>query len=242
MRHLIITLLVILILLLLSLGGYAGYRFATEGTETPFSDTVLFVMALVGLLVALASLGIWWALRRMLQEDIERQISRREEATRNEALSRMAAKVADAFWAFYEDKQNIVFRDQAMRLTSDARNILEGRERVDKEELKCRIYNNLAFAYAVRGETKDTAIAHFLSNHAKERAKDFPDHEVSWLETYAYVLFKLPKKPDDKKNAVEIVEQLLQRPDIEDERKEKIRRRYNLNDIKAGQASNLDSK
>lgn len=242
MKRLIVALLTILILLLLGLGGYAGYYFVTEGAKTPFTDTVMFVMALVGLLVALASLGIWAALRRILHEDIKKEISQAEEATRNESLSRMAAKVADSFWAFYGEKQDKVFRDQAIKMISDAHDILEGRERLKREQLKCRIYNNLAFAYAERGETKDTAMAHFLTSYVMERIKDFPDHEVNWLETYAYVLYHLPKKHEDKEKALDIIKELLERQDISGKMKGKFRQRYSIPDTKADQASNPDNK
>jgi len=215
-------------MLLLGLGGYAAYRFITEDTPTAFTDIVLFVMALVGLLIALASLGIWMGLRRFLHEDISAQISRVEEATRNEAISRMAAKVGTAFWHFYENTQNVVFRDEALKIVSGARDILEGREGVEREDLKCRIYNNLAFAYAERGKTQDTAIAHFLADHVREKIRDYPNFEVTWLETYAYVLYRLPKKRDDKEKALIIINELLQRPDISEEEKNVYRKRYSI--------------
>lgn len=242
MRNLLIALLTILILLLLGFGAFAGYRFVTMGTSTEFTDIVLFVMALVGLLIALASIGIWTALRRILHEDIAREISQVEEATRNEALSRIAARVADSFWAFYEKKRDKIFREQAITMIGDARTTLEGRVRMEKEELKCRIYNNLAFALAERGETKDTALSHFMANYIKERINDFPEEEIIWLDTYAYVLYMLPKKHDDKKKALDIVNELLERPDIKDKAKREYRRRYSLPDVKAGPASNPDNK
>lgn len=243
MKGLTIAILIILILMLLSFGGYAGYHFATGGISTVFADVAIFVVALVGVLIALASLGIWMALRRILHEDIAREISRVEEATRHKALSRMAVKVATAFWTFYEDTQKIVFREQAIKIISDAHKILEGREEVESEEaLKCRIYNNSAFAYAERGNKEDTAIAHYLTNYTRERGKDFPEHEVDYLETYAYVLYRLPKKNDDKQKALGIINELLERPDIKEEAKHKYRQRYSLPDIKADHQPNLDNK
>ena len=151
MKGLIVAILIILIVMLLAFGAYAGYHFATGGISTPFADTAIFVVTLVGILVALASLGMWAALRRILHEDIAAEISRFEEKTRCEALSRMAKELASSFWALYKDTHNIAFRDQAIKIISDAREIIEGRGKVDVEELKCYIYNNLAFAYAEKG-------------------------------------------------------------------------------------------
>lgn len=230
MRRLIIATLIILILLLLSFGSYAGWHFATGGISTPFADTAIFVVTLVGILVALASLGIWAALRRILHEDIAREISRVEEATRNESLSRMATKLATAFWAFYKETQNNVYRDQALKIISGAREILEGRETVEREELKCRIYNNLAFAYAERCEPDDTTTAHFLANYVFERRNDHPENEVNWLETYAYVLYRLPKKQEDRDKALSIIKDLLERPDVKDETKRIYRQRYSISE------------
>lgn len=228
MKYFVVILLIIVVLLLLTIGGYAGYRFVTVDASTTFTDIVVFVMALVALLIALASLGIWTALRRILHEDIAREISRVEEATRNEALSRMAKELAGSFWQIYEATDNVVFRDQALKLIGDAREILEGRRSVDVEELKCYIYNNLAFAYAVRGEVKDTGTAHFLINYVMERCKDYPKEEIEWLETYAYVLYRLPKKSDEKEKAKGIIMELLERPDISTEKKQEYRERWSI--------------
>lgn len=221
MKRLIGALIAVLILLL-----YVGYFFVADDQNSPFADTVLFVMALVGLLVTLASIGIWTVLKRILREDIEREITRVEKDTRNEALSRMAVKVATAFWVFYEKTKDKMFRDRAISIVEDARKILEGREEVKGEETKCLIYNNLAFAYAERGEAKDTTIAHFLADYVKEKIKDFPEYEVMWLETYTYVLYRLPKKRDDKKKALDIVNELLERADISDDIREEYKQRY----------------
>lgn len=223
MKRLIGALIVALILLL-----YIGYFFVSDEPNLPFADTVMFVMALVGLLVALASIGIWVALKRILQEDIEKKISQAEEATRNEALARMAAKVSDSFWAFYEEKQNVVFREQAIAMATDARNIIEGRERVDTELLKCRIYNNLAYAFTERKTTEDTALAHYLIDKVMENINNYPDNEVAWLDTYASVHYILPKQKEDKAEAQEIARKLLERPDISDKLNEYIRERYDL--------------
>lgn len=228
MRNFISILIIILILLLIGLGGYSAYRFVAEDAVATFTDTILFVMALVGLLVALASIGIWAALRRILHEDIAREISRVEKATRNEALSRMAKEIAGSFWNIYEVTHNVVFRDQALKLINDAREILEGRRSVDVEELKCYIYNNLAFACAERGEAKDTGLAHSLINYVMERCKDFPKEEIEWHETYAYVLYRLPKKSDDKEKAQGIIKELIQRPDLDIETKHIYRQRYSI--------------
>ena len=225
------ALLIILSSLLIGFGGFGAFAFIKKGTTIAFNDIVMFVIALVGLLMALASIGIWTALRRILHEDIALEISRVEKATRNEALSRMAKEIAGSFWNIYEVTNNVVFRDQALKLISDAREILEGRQSVDVEELKCYIYNNLAFAYAVRGESEDTGMAHFLINYVMERCKDFPKDEIAWLETYAYVLYRLPKKNDDKDKAQDVIRELLQRPDMTDETKRIYRQRYSISDI-----------
>jgi len=234
------ALLIILSLLLIGFGGFGAFAFITKGTTIAFNDIVMFVIALVGLLIALASIGIWAALRRVLHEDIALEISRVEKATRNEALSRMAAKLASSFWAFYGESKNKVFRDQAIKIIHDAREILEGRGEIESEELKCWIYNNLAFAYAERGKAEDTKIAHFLINYVMERYKDFPEDEINSLETYAYVLYRLPKKHDDKKKALDIINELLQRPDMSGGLKRKYRQRYSITDTKEGGQPNLD--
>lgn len=75
MRNFIIVVIAILILLLIGLGLYATYRFVAEDAVATFTDTILFVMALVGLLIVLASVGMWTALRRILHEDIARKIT-----------------------------------------------------------------------------------------------------------------------------------------------------------------------
>lgn len=196
--------------------------------STPFVDTAIFIVALVGVLVALAAIGMWAALGRILHEDIARDISQAEEATRTEALSRMAATVADSFWVFYKDTGNIIFRDEAMKILRAARETLEGRGKMAEKELKCRIYNNLAFVYAENGKTEDTTIAHFLVDYVRANCKDFPKYEVDWLETYAYVLYRLPKKRADNEEALAIINELLERPDTSEEDKRKYKERYSI--------------
>ncbi len=217
---------VIIVGLILSL--YFGYFFVTDDQNSSFADTVVFVMGLVGLLVTLASIGIWAALKRILQEDITQKISQAEEASRTEALSRMATKVADAFWKSYEATRNKIFLEQAISAVYDAREILEGRESVKKEELRYNIYNNLAFAYAERGNSADTTIAHSLANHLMDNIGDYPNKEINWTETFAYVLYRLPKKEDDKKKALDIINELLKHPGIADATKLEYRKRYSI--------------
>jgi len=230
MRRLTIAALIILISLLVTFGILGGHYFATGGISTPFADTAIFIVTLVGVLVVLASIGIWATLRRLLHEDIAAEISRIEEATRCEALSRMAKELADSFWVFYQDTHNIAFRDQAIKIISDAREIIEGRGKVDVEELKGYIYNNLAFAYAEKGEAENTAMAHSLINYVMEMCKNFPKEEANWLETYAYVLYRLPKKSGDTEKALGIINDLLQRQDVSDKAKHIYRQRYSISD------------
>jgi ABC-type multidrug transport system fused ATPase/permease subunit len=227
MKKAAISALIICVLVLFALGVSSSICFI-KGTSTMFADTVAFVMMLVGLLVALASLGIWTALRRVLAEDIKKVISEAEEAARNQALSRMFSQVGQAFWAFYIDKGNEVFLNESIRADRQAYNVIEGKQRIyGEDELKCLVYNNLAFAYAERGDPKDTVMAHRLANYVKERATDFPDYETMWLDTYAYVLYKLPKnKLEDRRLARKIVNNLLVRPDLLVSEKEEIRQRY----------------
>jgi hypothetical protein len=97
------------------------------------------------------------------------------------------------------------------------------------EEERCRIYNNLAYGYAVRGDKKDTACAHYLGEYVKHKTKAFPQREADWMDTLAYVLYRLPKDPDkDKQKALQIANELLKRPDITDSVKEDIRARYGI--------------
>ncbi len=226
MKRLVGGLIIVLIILL-----YVGYFFVAKDSNYPFADTVLFVIALVGVLVVLASVGIWTALHRILQDDIEKKISQAEQATRAEALSRMAAKVSYAFGEFYEKTKDSVYQDQAIKIYSDALDVLEGRGEIGRDDLKCRIYNNLAFSYAERGQPEDTIAAHFLVNETMRRIKDFPTKETNWLETYAYVLYKLPKKPADKAEALSIINELLQRSDVNNKTKNKLRKRYSISDV-----------
>jgi hypothetical protein len=242
MRKLIIALFIVLIILLLGLGGYSFYRFVVEPVSAPFSDIVVFVMTLVGLLAALAAVGIWTGLRRILEEDVHKEVSATEEAARDEALSRTGRRIADSFWEFYKEKRNKSFLNEAIKMTEDALRYHEmtklalaaigkqaTRGEKEQEDRKCHMYNNLAFGYAERGEMKDTAKAHFFGNYVKERVKDFPESEITYLETYAYVLFKLPKTSQDKVEALKIINELLTRPDVEEEDKVKWRQRYGLN-------------
>lgn len=224
MKRFIGVLIILLILLL-----YIGYFFVTDDPNSSFADTALFVMALVGLLVTLTSIGIWTALKRILQDDIEKKISQAEEVTRNEALSRMAAKVANSFWECYEATQINIFLDQAISSIYDARKILEESAISEENEgLRCDLYNNLACAYAERGNSDDTTTAHFLANYIMEKAGGYPDDEVDWIETYAYVLYRLPKKQADKGKALGIINGLLERPDIKDATKLEYRKRYSI--------------
>jgi hypothetical protein len=230
MNKLIMAILIIFIIIFIAFGVFGSICFA-NGTNIQFIDTVTFVMLLVGLLVTLATLGIWTALRRILTEDIKRVISESEEATRNQALSLMFSQVGQAFWAFYIDKGNEVFLDESIRSEIQAYKVIEGiQQKYGAEELKCLVYNNLAFSYAKRGDIKDTVMANHLANYVKEKAADFPEYEIMWLDTYAYVLYKLPKnKEKDRRLAGDIIKSLLARPDVSESNKEEIRQRYKKN-------------
>jgi len=229
MKAAVIFVLVVFAIMLIVFGVFGSICFM-HGTNTTFTDTVAFVMMLVGLLVALASIGIWTALRNILGMQIHHEISKAEEEMRRKSLTRMAAKVADAYWYFYASSKNKMFLEKAIEIVNDARSMAEGKlsER-DWEEEKCRIYNNLAYGYAVRGDKKDTAVAHYLIEYVKERAEAVPEKEAEWLDTYAYVLYRLPKDPkQDKYRALEIANSLIQRPDISDVLKKGIKSRYKI--------------
>ena len=241
MRFWIGAFLTIVILSLLGLGGYAGYRFVTEGTRTAFTDTVLFVMALVGLLIALASVGIFYGVRRLLEEDIHKRINISEKCARDKAQYEVYHQVATAFLRFYEEKGNPVFLNQTIAMAERARQaILEAyetlqgepsdykKERARYEKEICHIFNNLAFALAMRGESKDTTMAHYLAEHVKEQIKHYPESEITYLETLAYVLWKLPKTPQDKKRGLELIKNILRRPDVLPKDKKAYRKRYEI--------------
>lgn len=244
MRKILIGLLVLLIASLLALGGYAFHDFVTGDVSTPFTDVVVFVMALIGVLVALASLGLWVGLRRVLEEDLGNRILAAEETTRKEALCRMAARTADSFWSFYEEGHNKSFLNQAINMAEEALRYhqaidlestgIRGQAKKEKEkemeECKCRIYNNLAWGYAERGKAEDTAKAHFFANYIRNRAKYFPEAEVDYLETHAYVLHRLPKTDQDKQNALRLIGELMARPDVKDEQRSAWQQRYGLRD------------
>lgn len=242
MRGLIVTLLIILILLLLGLGGYAGYRFVTEGARTAFTDTVLFVMALVGILMALASTGIFWGVRRLLEEDIHKRIGISEKCARDRARYEVYHHTATAFLEFYAEKGNPVFLNQTIGMAERARvAILEAYETLKEEEPSnfkkekaryekeiCHIFNNLAFALALRGESEDMKMAHSLAEHVEEQIKHYPEDEIIFQETVAYVLWKLPKTPEDKKRGLELIKNILRRPDVSPEDKKEYRKRYGI--------------
>lgn len=243
MRRLIVASLIVLISLLLSLGGYAGYRFITKGVSTTFTDTVLFVMALVGLLIALASVGIFYSVRRLLQEDIHRKIRISEKCARDRAQYLVYHHTASAFFRFYEEKRNPIFLNETIAMALRAREvILEAYEVLQEEPLVykkekehyekeiCHIFNNLAFALATRADSKDTAMAHYLAEYVKERIKHYPESEIAYLETVAYVLWKLPKTPKDKKDALELIKGIIKRPDISPIQKNMYRKRYKLSE------------
>lgn len=243
MRRLVFASLIILILLLLSLGACAAYRYATEGAETPFSDTVLFVMALVGLLITLASIGIFYGVRRLLEEDIRKRIGISEKYARDRAQYEVYHQIATAFFGFYKEKGNPIFLNRTIAMAERARQaILEAYETLRgepsnyKKEMEhyekeiCHISNNLAFALATRGESKDTATAHYLAGYVKERIKHYPESEIIYLETLAYVLWKLPKAPQDKKKAIELIKNILGRPDVSPVDKKAYRKRYKLSE------------
>ncbi len=242
MRRLIIATLVILILLLLGLGGYAGKRFLTEGAETPFSDTVLFVMVLVGLLIALASVGIFYSVRRLLEEDIRKRIGISEKCARDKAQHDIYHQIATAFLRCYEEKGTLVFLNQTIVMAEKARAaILRAYQTLKEEEPSdykkeeahyekeiCKIFNNLAFALAMRGESKDTAMAHYLTEYVNERIKHYPEDEIIYQETLAYVLWKLPKTPQDTKRGLSLIKTILSRPDVSAVTKKKYQKRYKL--------------
>lgn len=241
MKGLIITLLIILILLLVGLGGYAGYRFVTEGASNAFADTVLFVMALVGILMALASTGIFWGVRRLLEADIRRRIGISEKCARDRAGYGIYHQVATAFFKFYEEKRNQVFLNQTIAMAEKARQAIEEayetlqgepsdykKEKARYEQDICHIFNNLAFALAMRGESKDTTMANYLAEYVAERIKHYPEDEILYQETLAYVLWKLPKTPEDKKRGLELIKNILRRPDVSPEDKIEYGKRYGL--------------
>lgn len=244
MRNFVIVVIAILIILFIGLGLYATYRFVAEDAIATFTDTILFVMALVGLLIALASVGIFYAVRRLLEEDIHKRIGISEKCARDRAQYEVYHQIATAFLRFYEEKGNPVFLNQTVAMAEKARQaILEAYETLTEEEPAnykkekaryekeiCKIYNNLAFALAVRGESKDTAMAHYLAEYVQERIKYYPESEIIYLETLAYVLWKLPKTPQDKKRGLELIKNIIRRPDISDLKRKEYRKRYKISE------------
>jgi len=242
MKGSIITLLIVLILLLLGLGGYAGYRFATEGASNAFTDTVLFVIALVGILMALASTGIFWGVRRLLEEDIHKRIGISEKCARDRARYEVYHHTATAFLRFYEEKGNPVFLNQTIAMAEKARVAILGayetlrkedpsnfkKERTLYEKEICHIFNNLAFALALRGEGEDIKMAHSLAEHVEGQIKNYPEDEILFQETVAYVLWRLPKTPQDKKRGLELIKNILRRPDVSPEDKATYGKRYGI--------------
>ncbi len=245
-RGLIITLLIILVISLLGLGGYSGYCFLTAGASTPFTDTVLFVMTLVGVLIALTSVGIFYGVRRLLEEDIHKRIKVSEKCARGKAQFDTYHQIATAFLRFYEEKGNPVFINQTIVMAERARiAILEAYETLKEEEPPgfkkeaaryegeiCKIFNNLAFALAMRGKSEDTAMAHYLAEYTNERIKYYPEDEVLYQETLAYVLWKLPKVPQDKKRGLALLKTILKRPDVSTVTKKEYLKRYKVSEQK----------
>lgn len=235
-------LLIVLIVLLIGFGGFGAFAFITKGTTIAFNDIVMFVIALVGLLMALASIGIFYGVRRLLEEDIRRRIGISEKCARDRAQYQVYHQLATSFLRFYEDKGNLVFLNQTIAMAKKARvAILEAyetlkeeepskfkKEKARYEEYMCHIFNNLAFALAMRGESKDTTMAHSLAEYVKERIKHYPESETDYLETLAYVLWKLPKTPQDKKRGLELIKNILKRPDVSPEDKIEYGKRYDI--------------
>lgn len=244
MRRLIVASWVVLVLLLLGLGGYALHRFLTEDTPTAFTDIVVFVMALVGLLVALASVGIFYSVRRLLEEDIHKRIRISEKCARDRAQYDVYHRIATAFLRFYQEKGNPVFLNQTIVMAKRARQAILGAYETLKEEDPsnykkekaryegeiCSTFNNLAFVLAMRGESEDTAMAHYLAEYVKERIKYYPESEITYLETLAYVLWKLPKMPQDKEQGLELIKNIIRRPDVSAMKKKEYRKRYNISE------------
>lgn len=244
MRNFIIILIIILVLLLIGLGLYATYRFVSEDAVATFTDTILFVMALVGLLIALASVGIFYGVRRLLEEDIHKRIRVSEKCARDRAQYEVYHRIATAFLRFYEEKGNPVFLNQTIVIAGMARTaILEAYETLKEEEPSgykkekehyeeeiLKVFNNLAFALAMRGESKDTAMAHYLAEYVNERIKHYPEDEILYQETVAYVLWKLPKTPQDKKRGLDLIKTILRRPDVSAMTKKRYRKRYKISE------------
>jgi hypothetical protein len=102
------------------------------------------------------------------------------------------------------------------------------KEKALYEKAICHIFNNLAFALALRGKSKDIKMAHSLAEHVKEQIKHYPESEITYLETLAYVLWKLPKTPEDKKRGLELIKNILRRSDVLPEEKKAYRKRYEI--------------
>lgn len=245
----------ILIVVILILAGafFAAAHFwelPAQWLEEPsfqiFGDIMMIMIALIGLLLSLASLGIFYGVRHELATYVQDQVVRGEELARNWAQYHTHHRVAFSFWRFYEDKRNDIFLDRAVYIEKKAKNYIDivaklhqrgwrrknvtriEPEEEDVEAQLCLASNNLAFFLAERGKSEDIGRAHELATYIKERAKNYPEREPGFLETYAYVLWKLPKIPKDKQEALKLIKNLLQRSDVSEEEKRIWRHRYGL--------------
>jgi len=121
-----------------------------------------------------------------------------------------------------------LLRDIQIGYGERAREIVDSLDKERCEELVCRIYNNLAWDLADRGNPEDTNKAHELIKYLGERTDKYPETEVEFRETYAYVLWRLPLWTQDKLEAQKIIRELLHRVKVPDETKDKWRERYRL--------------
>jgi hypothetical protein len=101
MKH-FTALLITLSVLLIVFGGFGAFAFITKGATIAFNDIVMFIIALVGLLLVLASLGIFYGVRRLLEEDIRKRIGISEKHARDRARYDVYHHTATAFLRFYE--------------------------------------------------------------------------------------------------------------------------------------------
>lgn len=209
---------------------------------------VTFIVALVAILVAMAGFGLYQAAEHHIKKRSDEIAKRAEE--RASEIVRQGVDDLDERAGFHIAKlygyHHFAFADivksfksinveatETLRGTminygKQARTVADSLDKERHNELICMIYNNLAWDLADRAEPTDRRDAHYLAEYIMKRINKYPEAEADFRETYAYVLWKLPLRTEDKIKAQDIITDLLKRTDIDDDIKEEWRIRYRL--------------
>jgi len=224
--------------------SYHEFNLEPKDKFEVYRDVLVVLLALLGSALVAAGYGLSQWLRRDQEEHTRRLAEETENKLNNIGASLQRELMADVarYYTSLDDvwgklgealdqsdqestQQCWVQAAQWGEAALDLFRRFELEKATRGNDLLLYIANNLGFDYAYLGQESRREQAHELVEILKASS---PQLDTGFLETCYFVAFRLPRTPKEKEDAILGVKALLDRYDIDDETKNRWKRRYNI--------------